>query len=204
MTKGAKPAAAAAITMTAGLLAAILVMAASAFACIPIAVLRLTPADVAPGGTVSALIREVSGAQVPPVTFHWKTVDGPVLATVQPGDAGTTATFTIPADTPGGDYLVWASQPFKVYPKGQFPTWGMPAKASLHVVTPSGPPALFAGDAAVQTEIRTPALVAKSRSGLGPLELVVIGVATAVVALAIVALIARAGSRRAAPAATDR
>ena len=172
------------------------VAAASASACIPIAVLRLTPSEVAPGGTVSALIREVSGSAVPPVTFHWKTVDGPVLATVQPGDASTTATFQIPADTPGGDYLVWASQPLKVYPKGQFPTWGMPAKASLHVVTPSGPPALFAGDAAVQTETRPPALVASSRSSLGPLEVVLIGLATAVVAVAIVLLVARLGSRR--------
>jgi hypothetical protein len=185
-------------------MAGFLVVAASAFACIPIAVLRLTPTDVAPGGTVTALIREVSGSAVPPVTFHWKTVDGPVLAMVQPGDSSTTATFSIPADTPGGDYLVWASQPLKVYPKGQYPTWGMPVKASLHVVTPSGPPALFAGDAAVQTEMRTPALVAKSRSGLGPVAVVVIGLVTAVVAFALVALIARFGSRRTTATATDQ
>jgi hypothetical protein len=193
---------AAVITVTAGLMAGVMIMAASAFACIPIAVLRLTPTDVAPGGTVNALIREVSGSAVPPVTFHWKTVDGPVLATVQPGDSSTTATFSIPTDTPGGDYLVWASQPLKVYPKGQYPTWGMPVKASLHGVTPSGPPALFAGDAAVQTEIRTPALVAKSRSGLGPVEVVIIALVTAVVALALVALVARSGSKRTTSTAT--
>lgn len=176
-------------------------VAASAFACIPIAVLRLTPSEVAPGGTVNALIREVSGAEVPPVTFHWKTVDGPVLATVQPGDASTTATFQIPADTPGGDYLIWATQPLKVYPKGQFPTWGMPAKTSLHVITPSGPPALFAGDAAVQTETRSPTLVAKSRSGLSPAAVIAIVAATVIVAGAVVALVARAGSRRSNPTA---
>ena len=59
-----------------------------------------------------------------------------------------------------GDYIVWATQPQMVYPKGQFPTWGMPAKASLHVVTPTAPPALFGGDAAVQTQTRRPGLVA--------------------------------------------
>jgi len=192
-----------AIVAVAGALGGILVAATSAFACIPIAVLRLTPADVAPGATVNALIREVSGAQVPPVTFHWKTVDGPVLATVQPGDSSTTASFQIPADTPGGDYLVWATQPLKVYPKGQFPTWGMPAKASLHVVTPSGPPALFAGDSAVQTETRPPALVAKSRSGLSTGAVVLVAAATAIVALAVVALVARFVARRPTPAAVD-
>jgi hypothetical protein len=176
--------------------AAALTAAASAFACIPIAVLRLTPGEVAPGGTVSALIREVSGSQVPPVTFHWKTIDGPVLATVQPGDSSTAATFQIPPDTPGGDYLVWATQPLKVYPKGQFPTWGMPAKASLHVVTPSGPPALFAGDAAVQTEVRADGLVAKSRAGLGGAEIATIGLVTTVLAVALVALATRARSKR--------
>jgi hypothetical protein len=176
---------------------AAIVLASSASACIPIAVLRLTPSEVAPGGTVSALIREVSGSAVPPVTFHWNAVDGPVLVTVQPGDSATTATFQVPPDTPGGDYVIWASQPLKVYPKGQFPTWGLPAKASLHVTTPSGPPALFAGDAAVQTETRPPALLAASRSSLGPLEVVLIGLATAVAALAVVAGLAGLGSRRA-------
>src|SRR5437660_1431610 len=99
----------------------VLAVAAAAFACIPIAVLQLTPSEAAPGATVTALIREVSGAEVPPVTFHWQTVDGPVLATAQPGDSSTTATFQVPSDAPGGDYIVWATQPQMVYPKGQFP-----------------------------------------------------------------------------------
>jgi hypothetical protein len=178
--------------------AAAIMVSASAFACIPIAVLQLTPTDVAPGATVSALIREVSGAQVPPVTFHWKTVDGPVLATVQPGDSNTAATFQIPVGTAGGDYLIWATQPLKVYPKGQFPTWGMPVKASIHVVTPSGPPALFAGDAAVQVQTRASGLVAKSRSGLSGGAIAAIGVGTAVIAVALVALALRMGSKSAA------
>ena len=176
--------------------------AATAFACIPIAVLRLTPSEVAPGGTVSALIREVSGSQVPPVTFHWKTEDGPALATVQPGDSSTTATFQVPADTPGGDYLVWATQPLKIYPKGQFPTWGMPAKASLHVVTPSGPPALFGADTAIQTQSRSPGLVAGSRSGVATWVIVLIVAATTIVALAVVLLLARAASRKSSSPAT--
>jgi hypothetical protein len=160
--------------------------AATAFACIPIAVLRLTPSEVAPGGTVNALIREVSGAEVPPVTFHWNAVDGPVLATVQPGDSATAATFQIPADAKGGDYLIWATQPLKVYPKGQFPTWGMPAKASIHVVTPSGPPSLFGADPALQTQVRSPGLVVHKRSGLSALAIVALVVGTTLVALAIV------------------
>jgi hypothetical protein len=176
--------------------------AASAFACIPIAVLRLTPADVAPGGTVNALIREISGADVPPVTFHWKTVDGPVLATVQPGASATTASFQVPADAIGGDYLVWATQPLKVYPKGQFPTWGMPAKASLHVVTPSGPPVLFGAGAAVQTQARSADLVAGKRSGLAAGVVVAIVVGTTLFALAVVVLLARTVSPKSPAAVT--
>lgn len=186
------------------LVAGLGLVASSALACIPIAVLQLTPSEVAPGGTVNALIREVRGAAVPPVTFHLGTVTGPVLATVQPGDANTSASFQIPADTPGGDYLIWASQPLKVYPKGQFPTWGMPVKAALRVVTASTPAPLFAGDSAVQTEVRAPDLVAKSKSELGAGAMVVIGLVTALVAVAVVALAVRVGARRPATATTDR
>src|SRR5947209_20284381 len=171
-------------------------LAATAFACIPIAVLRLTPSEVAPGGTVNALIREVSGSEVPLVTFHWKTVDGPARGTGQPGDSATTATFQIPADAAGGDYLIWATQPQMVYPKGQFPTWGMPAKASLHVVTPAGPPALFGADPALQTQARETGLVAHSRSGLSAPAIVAVVAGTMLVALGLVFLFARSGSKR--------
>lgn len=135
------------------------------------------------------------------MTFHWNAVDGPVLATVQPGDSATTATFQIPADAKGGDYLIWATQPQMVYPKGQFPTWGMPAKASIHVTTPSGPPALFGADAALQTQTRAPALVARSRSGLSAAAIAGIAVGTALVALAVVLLLTRRSSPGSAPAA---
>ncbi len=167
-----------------------LIAASEAFACIPIAVLQLNPPAVAPGGTVNALIQEVSGSQVPPVTFHFKTIDGPVLATVQPGDNDTRATFQIPADTPGGDYLIVATQPAKVYPKGQFPTWGMPAKAAIHVITPAGSPQVFAGDAAVQIQVRPVGLVPGTKSGLSALTVIAIGLGTLILAVAIVLAVA--------------
>jgi hypothetical protein len=189
------------VALLVALVAGVGALAATAFACIPIAVLRLTPSEVAPGGTVNALIREVSGAEVPPVTFHWNAVDGPVLATVQPGDSATTATFQIPADAKGGDYVIWATQPQKVYPKGQFPTWGMPAKASIHVTTPAGPPALFGADAALQTQSRAAGLVAQSRSGLSAGAIAAIAVASAVIALAAVFLFTRRPARGSGPAA---
>lgn len=163
-----------------------LLAASAAYACIPIAVLQLSPPAVPPGGTVNALIQEVSGSKVPPVTFHFKSVDGPVLATVQPGDNDTRATFTIPADTPGGDYLIYATQPFKQYDIGQFPTWGMPAKAVIHVLTPNASAQIYAGDAAVQTQVRASGLVASSKAHVSTATIILIAVVTLVVALVIV------------------
>lgn len=145
---------------------------------------------------MNALISEVSGSQVPPVTFHFKTVDGPVLATVQPGDNDTRATFTIPAGTPGGDYLIWATQPFKQYSIGQFPTWGMPAKAVIHVLTPDAAQQVYAGDAAVQTQVRPSGLVASSKARVSTATVIVIAVITLVVALVVVlAIVAFTRSR---------
>jgi hypothetical protein len=182
-----------------------LMAASSAFACIPIAVLRLNPPSVAPGGTVNALIQEVSGgSDVPPVTFHFKSIDGPVLATVQPGDNDTRATFTIPANTPGGDYIIYAEQPFKQYQKGQFPTWGMPAKAVIHVITPDALTPIFAGDAAVQTQVRPSGLVAASKSKVSAAKIVLIGLVTLVVAGAIVVAIATLGRKKSPAVAEGR
>jgi hypothetical protein len=165
-------------------------MASTAYACIPIAVLQLTPPEVAPGGTVHAVILEVSGSQVPPVTFHFNAVDGPVLATVQPGDNDTEATFTIPAGTPGGDYVIYATQPFKQYQEGQFPTWGMPAKALIHVITGNSAPPIYGGDSALQTQVRAPGLMSSGKAHVSAATVVVIGVVTLIVALAIVLAIA--------------
>jgi hypothetical protein len=147
---------------------------------------------------VSALIQEVSGSQVPPVTFHFKSIDGPILATVQPGDNDTRATFTIPADTPGGDYLIYAEQPFKEYPKGQFPTWGMPAKAAIHVITPNASAPIYGGDAAVQTQLRPRGLVAAGKSRIGAGRVIAIGVVTMAVAIGVVLAIAVLARRRSA------
>ncbi|MGH9127345.1 MAG: hypothetical protein ACRDZ8_21900 [Acidimicrobiales bacterium] len=163
-----------------------LLVASTAFACIPIAVLQLTPPAVAPGGTVHALILEVSGSQVPPVTFHFNAVDGPVLATVQPGDNDTEATFTIPANTPGGDYVIYATQPFQEYQEGQFPTWGMPAKALLHVITGNSAAPIYGGDSALQTQVRPAALVTSGKGHVSTATVLIIGGITLVVALVIV------------------
>lgn len=179
------------------------VVASSAFACIPIAVLQLTPPEVAPGGTVNALIQEVSGSQVPPVTFHLNSVDGPVLATVQPGDNDTRATFTIPANTPGGDYIIYATQPFKQYQEGQFPTWGMPAKAVLHVITPNAAAPIYAGDPAVVTQSRPAALVTSGKAHVSTATVLIIGVVTLIVALVIVLAIVAFTRRRSTPQAGE-
>jgi hypothetical protein len=62
----------------------------------------------------------------------------------------------------------------------------MPAKASIHVTTPSGPPALFGADPALQTQVRSTGLVANKRSGLSAFAIVALVVGTTIVALAIV------------------
>lgn len=110
--------------------------AAAALACIPIATLNLSQQEAAPGAQMTASMHQASAA-VGPVLLHWGAVDGPVLASAVPDpDSGLTVSFKLPDNAAPGYYTVVATQDLK---PGSA-TWGMPARAVVHVVSPGGAP----------------------------------------------------------------
>ena len=168
------------------------VTAVTAFACVPIAILRLSAdqlavnqlvpvPQVAPGGQVSAYIHEISGSSNPPVTFHWDAVDGPVLATVQPSDdtPGVKATLTVPQSATPGAHLIIATEPaVPAAAKGENPTWGMPVRAAVFVTGGSG-------SAPVASTVAPGVAGLGSDSGVSVGVLMLIAAATAVAGIAI-------------------
>lgn len=151
-----------------------------AYACIPIATLSLSQTTGAPGSEVQASIHAISGKDAPPVAFHWASVDGTVLATATPTEGGTTASLTIPSSvSQSGDYLIIATQTLA----SGHETWGMPARAVIHVDVP-GSVAKAPANAAVAGSSGPAGLT--TGSGLGTAVLVLIAVATAAAGLLVV------------------
>lgn len=160
---------------------ALAIGAVVAFACIPISMLSLTPNTVSPGQPVTASIQAISvnpGQTAPPVVFHWQTLNGPVLATATPTAYGTSATFTVPSVQSNGDYLVVATQ---VQQTGSS-TWGMPARAVLHVQV-SGSSGGSTLGTTVPATTNTAGLTTSSSLSPGLLALIGIGVAAVAVSL---------------------
>lgn len=152
-----------------------------AFACVPISMLNLSPSTVTPGQSVTASIQAISvnpGSSAPPVVFHWQTLNGPVLATANPGANGTSATFTVPSVQSSGDYLVVATQ---VQQTGSS-TWGMPARAVLHVQVSGSAAGTTLGNTVPATS-NTGGLSTSSALSPGLLALIGIGVAAIMVSL---------------------
>ena len=167
-----------------GVMAALSIGAVVAFACISMAMLNLTPNTVSPGQSVTASIQGISanpGQTIPPVVFHWQTLNGPVLATANPGAFGTTATFTVPSVQSSGDYLVVATQ---VQQTGSS-TWGMPARAVLHVQVSGSSGGSTLGNT-VPATTNTAGL--STSSSLSPGLLALIGIGVAAVAVSLVGL----------------
>ncbi|MGH7686340.1 MAG: hypothetical protein ACREN2_05945 [Candidatus Dormibacteria bacterium] len=163
---------------------ALAIGAVVAFACIPIAMLNLSPNSVAPGQTVTASIQAISanpGSTVPPVVFHMDTLNGPVLATGTTTAFGTSATFSVPANATTGDHLVIATQ---AQAAGSS-TWGMPARAVMHVSANGSTGSQSSGSAPVSTS-NTAGL--STSSALSPGILALIGVGVAAVAVSLVGL----------------
>lgn len=165
---------------------ALAIGAVVAFACIPIAMLNLSPNSVAPGQTVTASIQAITASATattapPPVVFHMDTLNGPVLATGTTTTFGTTATFTVPANTTTGDHLVIATQ---VQAQGSS-TWGMPARAVMHVSANGSTAPQSSGSAPVST---SNSAGLSTSSALSPGILALIGVGVAAVAVSLVGL----------------
>lgn len=171
MTRTVRFAAGAVIALTASLMAV-----SSALACIPIATLTLSQTQATPGTVVQAAMRQAT-SRAGAVELHFGSITGPVLASSIPNpDGGLTTSFTVP-ETTAGDYVIVATQALTP----GVSTWGMPARAVIHVTTAGGPPVGASGFPPVQTQVRPVGLAADSGPDLTALAL--IALATAAVGL---------------------
>lgn len=174
---------------------ALIVPAALAWACIPVATLNLSPPQVRPGQEVTVTGGPFGSSSFPkphsPVVLHFNAIDGPVLATIDPvKDGRISGTFTVPADTTPGNYVVVATQQAQ---EGDT-TWGVPARALVQVVGDGGAPVVGAPLAAPLEE-RPVGLVEDDPVGVGTLVLIALGVGgVAMFAAGMVALVS--GRRR--------
>ncbi|MCA1674508.1 MAG: hypothetical protein LC799_20730 [Actinobacteria bacterium] len=186
---------------SASAVAAVLATTSQAWSCASLAAVEVNPNVVRPGQEVPVKVTFVNKDK--PVTLRWNTLDGPVLATIEP------ATFTeglhgnwrfaqanvrIPADATPGNYLMIANQEAV---KGTN-TWGIPARTLVQVSdgrplvgAPVGPPIVDRPNTLVTEE---------SLSG-GDLLVVGLGAAGITMLLAGIGIILAAG-RRAPAAAT--
>lgn len=165
-------------------LSALVIGAVVGFACISMAMLSLTPNTVAPGQTVTANIQGISasaGQTVQPITLHWQTLNGPVLASAAPGPNGFSATFTVPSVQSSGDYLVVATQA----QSSTSSTWGMPARGVLHVQVSGSSGGSSLGNT-VPATTNTAGL--STSSSLSPGLLALIGIGVAAIAVSLVGL----------------
>ncbi len=170
------------LVVAAGAMLLVLLPAALAWACVGVVALTNSSSNVQPGGTLQVTGREF--AQNVPVQIHLDSPTGPVLATV-PGPADTmtskfTASVTVPANIPSGQHFLVATQ------DQHDMNSGAPARSVFYVGT--SPP----GTSAVPAR---PAGLAAS-SGPGAATLIFIGLAVAVVALVVAAVITMASSAR--------
>lgn len=118
---------------------AVALLGAVAFACTNLATMNLSSATGMAGDSValngsSFSVPRQAGQPVTPVVVHWNGVDGPVLATVMPDEAGNiSAEFAIPGGQPGY-YVVVATQ----RNAEGVDAYGTPARASFQILGPGG------------------------------------------------------------------
>lgn len=176
-------------------LTGVVLLAAVAWACVPVATLEASPAQAQPGETL-----EVSGrfyANGIPATIHFGGLDGPVLATVVPDNRVIETTVRIPSGTEPGNYVLVANQE---RPDGGT-LWGVPSRVLVTVTAPGGAPVLSGSAVALAPAVgRAPGLVEQEGLGVGELALVAVGVAGIALFMAGMAALL-AGRRGAAPVA---
>jgi hypothetical protein len=175
--------------------------AGAAWACVPVATLNVSPAQVKPGEEVALTGNFYNNKN--PVLIRFNALDGPVLTTITPTDSagqpGTddsrliNAKVTIPADVRPGNYVLVATQE----PVLGRNTWGVPSRALVTVVGDGGAPVVAAPLTPIE-DSRPAGLERGGSVGAGALVLVALGVAGVAMFLAGTAAMF-AGRRREVP-----
>lgn len=119
---------------------------ATAWACVALASVELTPGKAASGSQVTAKLSNfnTSDPTFSAVELHWGSINGPVLASAlgpQLAASGNKMNFIVP-DGEAGNYVVIATQ----YDSSGAPAFGTPARATLTV--PGRPPGVAPTEAA--------------------------------------------------------
>ena len=162
----------------AGAALASVAIGASAWGCASVASLDFTPGVAAPGSQVEVLVTFTNKDK--PVDLRWDSVNGPVLATIEPatfteGLHGNwrfaKGTITVPENATAGPHIVVASQEAVAGTA----TWGMPARGLLQV-SGAGSPVIGAPTGSTATG-RPLELVSEESVGAGELALVGLGAA---------------------------
>lgn len=158
--------------VTSGLFTAIalVVLAAAAWACVPVASLQVSPTEAAPGDTLTVTGRFYNEN---PVQLRWDGLDGRVLATITPDNRAIAGTITVPRSAEPGNYVLVATQDAVA----DRTTWGIPSRALVTVVGEGGAPVMGAPVGGDVTTERAPALVQSDSVGAGEFALVALGVA---------------------------
>ncbi len=151
---------------------AVLGMAASAaWACVSGPVVNLSTVTAMPGEEVT--VTGTGFRQAHPVQIRWNALDGPIVAELaRPENQLVNATFTVPAGTAPGNYVVIVSQ------TNNGGASLSPIRAVLNVVGPSGQAPVLGADPTSDASDRIPGLVQSSNDvSTGTLALVALGVA---------------------------
>jgi hypothetical protein len=121
-----------------GAFASVVLLAAAAWACVPVATLNLSSTQVKAGQDIGISGNSYNGNK--PAVVHFNSIDGPVLGSFVPSGGRIDGTVTVPAGTPAGNYLLVVTQEFTQGVQ----TWGVPARALISVVGENGAPVVGA------------------------------------------------------------
>ena len=179
-----------------GALAALVVTAATAWACTNLASLNISSTSGAPGTRldISGTAYATKGGS--DVVVRWDSLNGPILTTVKPDAAGTIhGSVTVPADAKPGPHILLATQDYTDSKGVTTAAYGTPARASFTVG--AAPAATPVSEAAVTSA--APAEPSGTSGGVIALT-IALGVAGLALFGAGLAVLARQTRRRSVPA----
>jgi hypothetical protein len=169
--------------------AGVVLLTATAWACVPVATLNLSTTQARAGQDIGISGNSYNGTK--PAVVHFNAIDGPVLGSFVPTGGRIDGSVTVPVGTAPGNYLLVVTQEFTQGVQ----TWGVPARALISVVGDTGAPAL---GAAVGSSVagRPVGLESTSTPSAGSLLLMAAGAAGVAMFLAgLAAVVATRGGK---------
>ncbi len=156
---------------------ALLLSAAVAWACLPVANIKAAPATAQGGQQVNITGSEFGSN---PVQIHFNALDGLVLATLTPDSNGNiSGAVTIPANAPTGPAVLIATEAAATPSGGGGSSPGVPTRAVVQIVGPGGSAPLSVSSAGQGR----PSGVVTSSSGVATGALLLVGLGAFGVAL---------------------